>query len=1018
MRRLACLAAFAILATTAAVARGAPAHPAAPPRQPTPAEKAELDRLDAELRAAQGKQAWLAAAKVARKLYTLQRQATGEDSIDAQRRKYTLASTLNGAGDWGEALKLYEELLHTAESDHGPESRETLYAIMPINGIYWVQGRYEDLEPLNQRMLAITKKLDGERSLAYANQLTSYGAMLFTRNEYSSAERAYEQSLTIREALASPKDEASLISALQVLANLYWNTNRQQRAIALYDRSVALAESAQNTPIITRAAWIWAVSAAYHYGGREDLAAPLVKRAVAFYTAEIARLEKEKPDDWQLPVLLGQLGNIYRQSGDLANADRTLTRVVAMAQKRTGYSGWESTLAEVKHAEGKPREALALYEQARAALAKTAPQAATAFNSVTADLLREMGEYARAEKLYEEQRAETVKRFGTRHPLYASILLGESRLYASAGKLPAAERALTESLEASEKELRMVLRGGTESDHAVFFARNSYQLDVAINFQLNYAPKSASAARLGLTTLLRRKGRVLDAAAAAVATIRAKLAPEDKKLLDELASVRAQLAKLTLAGAAATGGDAGDYAKAVAALEERLQRLEVQVSKKSAAYRVVSEPIELAPVQKMIPADARLVEMVNFQPLDPKNYAALKPALPPRRYGAYVVGTKGDPSFVDLGDAAAIDAAIEKFRKAVSDPDNDRAVELGQALYRLTMAKVIPRLGGATNVLIAPDGALNLVPFAALVDEQGQFLIKKYTFTYPTSGRDLLRLKAQGKAQGGGLIFANPSFDATTPESSPDGKGTTGGGGTRGRRSADLASTVWRPLPGTAQEAEQVGKTMPGLKLLRGEEATEGALKAARAPRILHLATHGFFLSDETPPAAAGEDGAAAAAPGPMPAQAAPGGGTARENPLLRSGLVLAGANKLRSGNEDGILTAMEASGLDLEGTKLVVLSACETGVGKVTNGEGVYGLRRALVIAGAESLVMTLWQVDDLATRDLMTGYYTRLSSGKGRSAALRDIQLEIASRPKYGHPYYWASFLAAGANTPINKD
>jgi CHAT domain-containing protein len=206
---------------------------------------------------------------------------------------------------------------------------------------------------------------------------------------------------------------------------------------------------------------------------------------------------------------------------------------------------------------------------------------------------------------------------------------------------------------------------------------------------------------------------------------------------------------------------------------------------------------------------------------------------------------------------------------------------------------------------------------------------------------------------------------------------------------------------------------MPGLKILRGDQATEGALKKVRGPRILHLATHGFFLPDEPPPQPADDaraDGAAMVpgAAGPPP----------QENPLLRSGLALAGANKLRSGNEDGILTALEASGLDLWGTKLVVLSACETGVGKVTNGEGVYGLRRALVIAGAESLVMTLWQVDDLATRDLMAGYYARLGAGKGRGTALRDTQLAIAAQGKYAHPYFWASFLSAGADAPIDKD
>jgi len=169
--------------------------------------------------------------------------------------------------------------------------------------------------------------------------------------------------------------------------------------------------------------------------------------------------------------------------------------------------------------------------------------------------------------------------------------------------------------------------------------------------------------------------------------------------------------------------------------------------------------------------------------------------------------------------------------------------------------------------------------------------------------------------------------------------------------------------------------------------------------------THGFFLADETPP----PPKATAAAPTPVaPVET-------YENPLLRSGLAFAGANKLASGNDDGILTALEASGLDLEGTRLVVLSACETGVGKVTNGEGVYGLRRALVIAGAESLVMSLWQVDDEATRDLMAGYYGHLKQGRGKSSALRDIQLEMQKKQSYAHPYYWASFLPAGDNAPL---
>ena len=130
-------------------------------------------------------------------------------------------------------------------------------------------------------------------------------------------------------------------------------------------------------------------------------------------------------------------------------------------------------------------------------------------------------------------------------------------------------------------------------------------------------------------------------------------------------------------------------------------------------------------------------------------------------------------------------------------------------------------------------------------------------------------------------------------------------------------------------------------------------------------------------------------------------------NPLLRSGLALAGANQ---GNSDGVLTALEAAGLDLWGTKLVVLSACDTGVGQVKNGDGVYGLRRALVLAGSESQMMSLWPVSDRSTRDLIIGYYKGLIQGQGRGEALRQAQLQMLRNKAHRHPYYWASFIQSG--------
>ena len=994
MRRIS--VALALLASIAP-AIGAPSKPPAktPTKAPTKAEEAEIQALEKELREDQQKQAQFAAVKVARKLYDAQRKASGDDAPKTASRRQSLASALTVVGDYAEAAALYKEMLAEAEKEHGPDSKEVLWALGPLIGNAWAQNRLDDVEPLQQRNLAITKKLDGDHSKEYAQALLQYATMLNLHNEYSSAQRLYEQSIQLQESLAKTPSDLQLMSGLQVLAALYWQTNQHPRAIALYNRIIAMAQSAPGASVMTKSATIWGVAAMYHYGGREDLAAPLTKQVIEMFTKEIARLEQDKPDDPQLSSMLGELGYTYRQNNDLVNAEKALAKAVALDEKRSGFSGWMGSLAEIIRAEGKPKDALVLLEKTKVEMTKLSPLSANVYDSTIADVLRELGDYKRAEALLVGYRDHTEKQYGKRHPIYGMALLTMSYVYMASHNFAEAERVLADSLEIAEHEMVNVLRTGTEADHAVYFARNGYQLDNAINFGITFAPKSPAAARIGLTTLLRRKGRVLDAAAASMATIRSKLSPDDKKLLDDLASARTKLAKLTVAGPSATGGD--DYAKEVAALEDQIQKLEIQVGTKSAAYRAVSQPIVLAEIQKLIPKDSRLVEIVNFQPSDPTAPYRVNPILPPRRYAAYVLAAKGDPILVDLGPAAAIDDAVVKFRKAVSNPKNQKVTDLGHDLYTLTIAKLLPALGTSTDILIAPDGNLNVVPFSALVDDHQDFLIKRYTFTYLTSGRDLLRLAVKSKAQGGGVVFANPSFDATSTTPAP----AAPTGGSRGARSMDLASLSWPQLPGTGEEADEVEKTWTGLADYRGAKATETALKALHGPKILHLATHGFFLSDPPPPKTT--DSTVSTAPG-------------YENPLLRSGLALAGANKLSSGDDDGILTAMEASGLDLWGTKLVVLSACDTGNGKVTNGEGVYGLRRALVIAGAESLVMTLWQVDDLATRDLMAGYYQRLKAGRPRSSALRDIQLEIGAREKYTHPYYWASFLAAGDNSPLN--
>jgi CHAT domain-containing protein len=267
-----------------------------------------------------------------------------------------------------------------------------------------------------------------------------------------------------------------------------------------------------------------------------------------------------------------------------------------------------------------------------------------------------------------------------------------------------------------------------------------------------------------------------------------------------------------------------------------------------------------------------------------------------------------------------------------------------------------------------------------------------------SSGRDLLRLQVKSAAIQPPVVVANPAFHelVTYDDAAANSSGNT--------RAIDFRKVSVDPLPETAVEAEAFKTIFPNAQMLTGSSATESTVKKVKAPSILHIATHGFFESD------------AATIIGTR-SVAISGTDVSNTNPLLRSGLLLAGVSFGISGSkdEDGILTALEVTNLNLWGTKLVVLSACETGLGDVYVGEGVFGLRRALVLAGAESQVISLWKVSDLGTRELMTAYYNALKRGASRADALRMVQLKMIGGPRakgrrFSHPFYWAGFIQSG--------
>ena len=515
---------------------------------------------------------------------------------------------------------------------------------------------------------------------------------------------------------------------------------------------------------------------------------------------------------------------------------------------------------------------------------------------------------------------------------------------------------------------------------------------------MRLAGDNSDARDLAVTSVLRRKGRVLDALSENLSALRRRLNTEDQSLLDGLSDINSQLARIALSGPQRKSVQ--EHQNQIKALEEKREKIEAEISRRSAGSYEVSHPVKLVAVQATIPSDAALIEFAIYRPF---NWKATedKVGYNEPHYVAYVIRNKGEVRWAELGAAKEVDSAIRSWRQALRDPRRKDVQQLARAVDQRVMEPVRALTGDATHLLVSPDGELNLIPFEALVDGQGRYLVDHYAITYLTSGRELQRIQVARSSLSNPLVIADPQFGE--PESDQSSKSDTRKLNSSPKRQSvitgnDSSEVYFGPLAGTEREASTIKSLFPEIILLTGASATEARLKQAAAPRLLHIATHGFFLTDEV-------DGTATRGTRAISANAK------IENPLLRSGLALAGANLHKSSkDDDGILTALEASGLNLWGTKLVTLSACDTGLGEVRNGEGVYGLRRAFVLAGAETLVMSLWPVSDYVTREMMTAYYKGLKQGLGRGESLRQVQLSMLKRKGREHPFYWASFIQSG--------
>jgi CHAT domain-containing protein/tetratricopeptide (TPR) repeat protein len=690
------------------------------------------------------------------------------------------------------------------------------------------------------------------------------------------------------------------------------------------------------------------------------------------------------------------LGVVHDLLGDAPASRRCLEHALALRERTLGprdplVATTLQALAGLAQRQGDAR-AEALYARAQAiwetALGPSHPFIARSLIA-RASVLSEAGDFAAASRLLDRAMAIRVAAFGSDHHLVAQLRRARGDLLAAAGEDEAAAREYGEAVDGLRKAL------GPEHPEVGAAMAGLARLEWSAGRRRQAVATALEAERIGRSQfLLSAHGLEADPALRFAAGRTSGLDVALSFLADRPAGAPSGAVERRIL-------DALVVARAL--VLEALPESDAGVSSRGGAS---PEGLGFADVARAVPADGALVAYARYVRLPETGSAGTA------SYLAVVVrGGADDAVIVPLGEAGGIDALVAAWRgEAAVDPrprgragTEAAARAEGTRLRAAFWDPLAGALQGAGLVLVVPDGALDLVSFAALPSGTDRFLLDDGPmFHYLTAERDLLRPPSVGGFGRGLLMVGAPDFAAPAAPAEGAMPASLAVPSAARPTCTEFGALSFAPLPGALAETNEVATLFAAgeTSLLQGEGATAAAF-AARAPgrRILHLATHGYVLPDSCAEIPTAQD----LGPGP--------GVLTEERQLLRSGLAFAGANR---GDGGGFLSGEQIARLDLSGVEWVVLSGCDTGLGDLRAGEGVVGLRHAFQHAGAGTVVMSLWGADDGAARAFMRALYTARGAGLSTAEAMRQAASELLGFQRRAgrstHPYYWGGFVAAG--------
>jgi CHAT domain-containing protein/tetratricopeptide (TPR) repeat protein len=932
----------------------------------------------------------------------------------------------------GDLLRSQEDLtraLKLARATLRPDHPEIASYLAKLAATLQEMGDLSECRVLRQWALDIAEKAFGPEHALVAQYLNDLANTHYLQGEYSAATSLYERARGIyqrrygRDYFEATTASFNLALTQSELGDLQEARNQLQEVIGTWERQLG-----PEHPSVARALAV--LAGVLQKQGLDDEARKYFERVLAI------RERRLGPNHAYVATILSRLAAISARLGDMPRAAELSGRALRISETSGSQSGLANAL--VTHGQ----------------------------------VLLKAGDAIGAGRAYQRALDIQLLLLGSSHPRIADTEVAYSVVQARLNhRQEAFERALRGD-EISRVHAQLTLNSLSERQALDYAATRPHGLDVALSLMSTAEEKTRA-----LDAIVLGRSLTLDEIASRHHAITDSAGGTLEPLWAAMAAARQRLANLVVKGP--NDRHPEQYKALVDQARKEKEQAERALGERSAAFRsqVAKTRTGIQAVSAALPADTALVSFVRFDRTIVDQPSALTVPAPasgaPKTiptYAAFVLRPGlAFPEVVSLGPAAALEALISRWHRdmvaGITAPsaaalETEREFrKIGTSLRESLWDPVAVRLNGVSRVFVVPDDAINLVPLSALPIGQSQYLVDGgLVIHYLSAERDLVTSGKSSRTRGRGLLaIGGPAFtDGTafaaltrspgqlrvdTPMKTKPGEleaAAAAIASSAAFRSASSACPTFQsmqfgPLPASRREAEEIAelwrmskspdsRDTAEVRLLTGREASERAIKQlGPGKRLLHFATHGYFLADTcTTPVSGSRSVGGLADPEPRDsgsAQTGPRRGPP-ENPLLFSFLALAGANQRAAAGpdeEDGILTAEEVASLNLEGVEWAVLSACNTGVGEIKAGEGVMGLRRAFQIAGARTVIMSLWPVDDQATRSWMRALYDgRLNRQLNTADAVREASLTILrerrAAGKSTHPFYWAAFVAAG--------